>query len=56
MLAKLDAWELVDPVNAETSVHHRRATQLIEPADVTAWVYFYNGDVQGLPRIAAWSL
>ena len=55
-LVKLDAWELVDPVNPEKSVYLRLAKELIEPAGVKAWVYFYNGDVEGLPRITAWSL
>jgi gamma-glutamylcyclotransferase (GGCT)/AIG2-like uncharacterized protein YtfP len=49
VLAKLDRFEEVDQ-----NLYHRQAVELIEPK-VVAWVYFYNGDVAGRPRLAAWS-
>ncbi len=48
VLDKLDLFEEVD-----RDLYHRKAVELIEPK-VVAWVYFFNGEVAGRPRLAAW--
>lgn len=49
--AVLDRYEGYDPDREEASLFVRRQASLDEPADRRAWVYWYNGDPTGHPRI-----
>lgn len=49
--AVLDRYEGYDSNREDTSLFVRRRVSLIEPADRTAWVYWYNDDPTGCPRI-----
>lgn len=53
----LDRYEGWDPDDEEGSLFVRRHVSLVEPSDRTAWVYWYNGDPTGRPRISSgdWS-
>lgn len=48
----LDAYEGYNPDWEATSVYVRRQVSLQVP-DRTAWVYWYNGDPSGHPRVAS---
>jgi gamma-glutamylcyclotransferase (GGCT)/AIG2-like uncharacterized protein YtfP len=52
VLRTLDAYEEYDPGDPAGSAYLRRAVTLLRPA-IDAWVYIYNGDVDGLPVIAS---
>lgn len=47
----LDRYEGYDPDNEAASLFVRRRVSLTEPADQTAWVYWYNGDPGEAPRV-----
>lgn len=47
----LDRYEGYDPDNEAASLFIRRRVPLMEPADQTAWVYWYNGDPGDAPRV-----
>ena len=47
----LDRYEGYDPDHEPASLFVRRRVTLEHPADQTAWVYWYNGDVSGHPRV-----
>lgn len=49
--AVLDRYEGYDPDREEASLFVRRRVLLGEPADRTAWVYWYNDDPTDRPRI-----
>jgi gamma-glutamylcyclotransferase (GGCT)/AIG2-like uncharacterized protein YtfP len=51
ILSILDHYEGYDPDQPATSLFVRRRISLIEPADQEAWVYWYNGPVDGKPRL-----
>ncbi len=43
----LDEYEGYDPAAEADSWYVRRRVSLQKPADCTAWVYWYNGDLSG---------
>jgi gamma-glutamylcyclotransferase (GGCT)/AIG2-like uncharacterized protein YtfP len=47
----LDRYEGYDPDNEAASLFVRRRVSMTEPADQTAWVYWYNGDPGEAPRV-----
>lgn len=47
----LDAYEGYDTGQEEASLFVRRQIVLQDPADCTAWVYWFNGDPTGHPRV-----
>ena len=47
----LDAYEGYDPDRAAASPFVRRQVELRDPTDRTAWVYWFNGDVEDAPRV-----
>lgn len=47
----LDAYEGYEADREEASLFVRRQVVLQEPADCTAWVYWFNGDPTGHPRV-----
>lgn len=49
--AVLDAYEGYDPDRTAASQFVRRRVELRHPADQTAWVYWFNGDVADVPRV-----
>lgn len=49
----LDSYEGYNPDWEATSVYLRRQVTLQEPADRTAWVYWYNGDLTDCPRVSS---
>lgn len=49
--AVLDRYEGYDPDREEDSLFVRRRVDLQEPSDQTAWVYWFNGDPTGQPRV-----
>jgi gamma-glutamylcyclotransferase (GGCT)/AIG2-like uncharacterized protein YtfP len=49
----LDRYEGYDPEREGDSLFVRRRVDLQEPSDQTAWVYWYNGDPTGHPRVAS---
>jgi gamma-glutamylcyclotransferase (GGCT)/AIG2-like uncharacterized protein YtfP len=51
VLAKLDQYEEFDEGHLDQSLFVRRYVRLTQPP-VGCWVYFYNRDVTGKPRIA----
>jgi pyruvate carboxylase len=53
VLARLDRYEEFDPHDVEASQFRRERTRvhLIDGRSVAAWVYWYNRDPRGLPRI-----
>jgi gamma-glutamylcyclotransferase (GGCT)/AIG2-like uncharacterized protein YtfP len=51
ILSVLDHYEGYDPDQPATSLFVRRRISLVEPADQDAWVYWYNGPVDGKPRL-----
>ena len=50
----LDQYEGYDPDQPEASPFVRRRVELAAP-DVTAWVYWYNGDPTSHPRVSSGS-
>jgi gamma-glutamylcyclotransferase (GGCT)/AIG2-like uncharacterized protein YtfP len=51
-MAQLDDYEGVDPSYDETSLYRKEVTPVeIEGYTIPAWVYWYNGDVAGMPRV-----
>lgn len=50
VLRRLDAFEDYRPDDPEGSEYLRRRVRLAEP-DLEAWVYLYNRDVTGMPRV-----
>lgn len=50
VLVRLDAFEEYDPDDPDGSEYLRRRVRLAEP-DLDAWVYVYNRDVAGRPRV-----
>jgi len=51
--AVLDRYEGYDPDREEGSLFVRRRVDLQRPSDQTAWVYWYNGDPDGRPRVSS---
>ncbi len=49
--AVLDPYEGYDADREEDSLFVRRRASLQEPSDRTAWVYWFNGDPTGRPRV-----
>lgn len=49
--AALDQYEGYDPDREENSLFVRRRVSLDDPANRTAWVYWYNGDPTDHPRV-----
>lgn len=47
----LDAYEGYEAGREESSLFVRRQIALHDPADCTAWVYWFNGDPTGHPRV-----
>lgn len=47
----LDDYEGYAPARPSASLFVRRRTPLRRPADRTAWVYWFNGDPAGAPRV-----
>lgn len=47
----IDRYEGYDPDRENASLFVRRRVALEHPANQTAWVYWYNGDVSGHPRV-----
>lgn len=47
----LDAYEGYEAGREESSLFVRRQIALQEPADCTAWVYWFNGDPTGHSRV-----
>ena len=47
----LDDYEGYVPNQEEASLFVRRKVSLQQPADRLAWVYWYNGDPSGHPRV-----
>lgn len=47
----IDRYEGYNADREKTSLFVRRRVTLEHPADQTAWVYWYNGDVSGHPRV-----
>lgn len=47
----LDHYEGYDPAREEASLFVRRQVPLDDPADETAWVYWYNGDPGDHPQV-----
>ncbi|MFB6271617.1 MAG: gamma-glutamylcyclotransferase [Salinibacter sp.] len=47
----LDRYEGYDPDREDDSLFVRRQIDLISPPDRTAWVYWFNGDPTGRPRV-----
>jgi gamma-glutamylcyclotransferase (GGCT)/AIG2-like uncharacterized protein YtfP len=52
VLRCLDRYEGYDPDREGASLFVRRTVSLEAPED-TAWVYWYNGDVEDAPRVPA---
>ena len=51
-LAKLDKYELIDDENPERAGFTRKRVKLLEP-QVSAWVYYYDGEVSSSELIAS---
>lgn len=49
--AVLDRYEGYDADREDDSLFVRRRVDLIAPSDRTAWVYWFNGDPTGRPRV-----
>lgn len=49
--AVLDRYEGYDADREDDSLFVRRQVDLISPPDRTAWVYWFNGDPTGRPRV-----
>lgn len=47
----LDRYEGYDADRETESLFVRRQTDLLAPSNQTAWVYWYNGDPTGHPRV-----
>lgn len=47
----LDRYEGCDPHDENDSLFVREKVTLLEPAEQTAWVYWYNGDPAGHRRV-----
>lgn len=47
----IDRYEGYDAAREEASPYVRRRVSLEAPSTRTAWVYWYNGDVDGAPRV-----
>ncbi|MFM2139571.1 MAG: hypothetical protein RJA57_1878 [Bacteroidota bacterium] len=51
-IGQLDDYEGVDPEEGETALYRRAITRIrYAGGDMAAWIYWYNGDVTGTPRI-----
>lgn len=53
ILEQLDTFEACDPVNPEKGLFVRRLVRLIEPAGISAYVYYYNHGTDGQPVITS---
>ena len=51
--AVLDRYEGYEPDRPEASLFIRRQVQLQEPEGRTAWVYWYNDEPTGCPRVSS---
>jgi len=49
----LDRYEGYEPGQEETSLFVRTEVQLQAPDDQTAWIYWFNGDPTGHPRVSS---
>src|SRR5689334_19765353 len=53
-IGQLDDYEGVTPEPGEPQLYKRELTQiLIDNKTITAWIYWYNGDVSGKPVVAS---
>jgi|SRR6187549_42569 len=48
---QLDGIEHYDPGQRDESLYLRRCVRLLEPQDTDAWVYLWNGSLEGLKRV-----